>query len=46
MFAEAAGRYRALEQLREFRSRPYDCLTLRTDALFELADAVYARITQ
>src|SRR5215472_603173 len=37
------GRGRALamlERLREFRSRLYECLTRRADALFELADAV------
>jgi hypothetical protein len=40
VFADAVGRYRALEQLREFRSRLYDCLALWADALFEQADAV------
>jgi DDE superfamily endonuclease len=38
--AEAMARYRAREALREFRSRLYDCLALRADALFELTDAV------
>jgi hypothetical protein len=38
--AEAAGRYRAMEALREFRERLYGCLTARADALFELIDAV------
>jgi hypothetical protein len=40
VFAAAVARYRALERLREFRSRLYGCLALRADALFELADAV------
>jgi hypothetical protein len=40
VFTGAVARYRALEKLREFRSRLYDCLALRADALFELADAV------
>ncbi len=40
VFAGAVARYRALEQLREFRSRLYDCLALRADALSGLADAV------
>ncbi|MGH3185498.1 MAG: transposase, partial [Streptosporangiaceae bacterium] len=40
VFTSAVARYRALEKLREFRSRLYDCLALRADALFELADAV------
>ena len=40
IFTAAVARYRALERLREFRSRLYDCLTRRADALFELADAV------
>jgi hypothetical protein len=40
VFAAAVARWRALERLREFRSRLYDCLALRADALFELADAV------
>ncbi len=40
VFAAAVARYQALERLREFRSRLYDCLALRADALFELADAV------
>ncbi len=31
---------RALERLREFRSRLYECLALRADALSGLADAV------
>jgi DDE superfamily endonuclease len=39
-FTAAVARYRALERLREFRSRLYECLTRRADALFELADAV------
>jgi DDE superfamily endonuclease len=38
--AAAAARYQALARLREFRSRRYDCLASRADALFELADAV------
>jgi hypothetical protein len=38
--AEAAGRYRALEALREFRQRLYECLTARADALFDLTDAI------
>jgi len=37
---EAVRRYRALEALREFRQRLYECLTARADALFELVDAV------
>ena len=40
VFTDAVARYRALERLRESRSRLYDCLVLRADALFELADAV------
>ncbi len=40
VFTDAVVRYRALERLREFRSRLYNCLTMRADALFELADAV------
>ena len=40
VFTDAIARYRALERLREFRSRLYDCLALRADALFELANAV------
>jgi hypothetical protein len=40
VFADAVARYRALERLREFRSRLYDCLARRADALFELTDAV------
>ena len=38
--AAAVARCRAYQQLREFRSRLYGCLTRRADALFELADAV------
>ena len=40
VFTGAIARYRALEGLREFRSRLYECLTARPDALFELCDAV------
>ena len=40
VFTGATARYRALEGLREFRSRLYECLTAREDALFELCDAV------
>ena len=40
VFAAAVTRYRALERLREFRSRLYACLARRADALFELTDAV------
>jgi hypothetical protein len=40
VFTAAVARWRALERLREFRSRLYGCLALRADALFELADAV------
>jgi hypothetical protein len=40
VFTAALARYRALEKLRDFRSRLYGCLALRADALFELADAV------
>jgi hypothetical protein len=40
VFTDAVTRYRAMERLREFRSRLYDCLARRADALFELADAV------
>jgi hypothetical protein len=40
VFTAAVARWRALERLREFRSRLYGCLALRPDALFELADAV------
>jgi hypothetical protein len=40
IFAAAVARYQALERLREFRARLYDCLALRADALFELAGAV------
>src|SRR5215472_2513469 len=38
--AGAIGRYRACQALREFRTRLYECLTARPDALFELADAI------
>jgi hypothetical protein len=40
VIADAVARWRALERLREFRSRLYDCLARRADALFELTDAV------
>jgi hypothetical protein len=40
VFADAVARYRALERLRGFRQSLYECLAARTDALFELADAV------
>ena len=40
VFAAAVARWRALERLREFRSRLYGCLARRVDALFELADSV------
>ena len=40
VFADAAGRYRALERLRGFRQSLHECLDARADALFELADAV------
>ena len=40
VFTAAVARWRALERLREFRSRLYGCLARRADALFELADAV------
>ena len=40
VFTAAVARYRALERLREFRSRLYGCLARRADALFGLADAV------
>jgi DDE superfamily endonuclease len=40
VFADAVARWRALERLREFRSRLYDCLARRAGALFELTDAV------
>jgi DDE superfamily endonuclease len=40
VFTDAVTRYRAMERLREFRSRLYDCLARRPDVLFELADAV------
>ena len=40
VFTAAVARYRAMERLREFRSRLYDCLARRPGALFELADAV------
>src|SRR5690242_6590486 len=40
VFADAVARWRALERLREFRSRLYDCLARRANALFELTDAV------
>ena len=40
VFTDAVARWRALERLRAFRSRLYGCLTLRADALSELADAV------
>jgi hypothetical protein len=36
VFADAVARYQALERLREFRSRLYDCLALRADALVQL----------
>src|SRR5262249_56492058 len=38
--AGAIARYRAWQALREFRTRLYECLTARPDALFELADAI------
>jgi hypothetical protein len=38
--AQVAGAVDRFLGLREFRSRLYGCLTLRADALFELADAV------
>lgn len=38
--ADAVRRYRALEDLREFREKLYGCLAQRADALFELVDAV------
>jgi hypothetical protein len=40
VFTAAVARWRALERLREFRSRLYGCLARRAGALFELADAV------
>jgi len=40
VFAGAVARFRALERLREFRQKLYECLDARADALFELADAV------
>jgi len=40
VFAGAVARYRALERLRRFRRSLYECLDARSDALFELADAV------
>jgi hypothetical protein len=40
VFTAAVARWRALERLREFRSRLYECLARRADALFGLADAV------
>src|SRR5260370_6159131 len=40
VFTDAVARWRVLQRLRDFRSRLYGCLTLRSDALFELADAV------
>jgi hypothetical protein len=40
VFTAAVARYRALERLREFRSRLYECLARRADALSGLADAV------
>jgi hypothetical protein len=40
VFTAAVARWRAVERLREFRSRLYGCLARRADALFELADAV------
>src|SRR6266568_3844859 len=40
VFAAAVARYQALAGLREFRSRLYECLAPRADALFELAGAV------
>src|SRR5580704_2178649 len=38
--ADAIGRYRACQALREFRTGLYECLAARPDALFELADAI------
>jgi hypothetical protein len=38
--ADAIARYRACQALREFRTRLYECLAVRPDALFELADAI------
>jgi hypothetical protein len=40
VFEAAVARCRALERLREFRQRLYECLDARADALFDLADAV------
>ena len=38
--AAAVARYRACQELREFRARLYGCLTARPDAAFELCDAI------
>ena len=38
--ADAVGRCRAYQELREFRARLYACLTARPDASFELTDAI------
>lgn len=38
--ADAIGRYRACQALREFRTGLYGCLAARPDALFELCDAI------
>ncbi len=40
VFAGAVARYQALAVLAKFRSRLYECLAMRADALFELVDAV------
>ena len=38
--ADAVARYRAYQELREFRAGLYGCLAARADALFELCDAI------
>jgi hypothetical protein len=40
VFTGAVARHQAMARLRDFRSRLYECLDARADALFELADAV------
>jgi len=40
VFADAVARCQALAVLEKFRSRLYECLATRADALFELTDAI------
>ena len=40
VFADAVARYQALAVLEKFRSRLYECLAMRADALSGLVDAI------